>query len=398
MILHVDVVNKIATFQKRGGGIVCGNSDYQIKFSFDAEWNEYTTKTARFIWGGHYTDVDFTGDYCDVPIIYDTTEVEVGVYAGALKTTTSARIDCQRSILCKGGTPSEENDHGYANEAKKAADRAEAAADEAAARVAEAVNFATDKVETATNNAAERAEAAAKAAKEAADRAELEGGGISEEVDRRLKDIEDQLAYEPIKFKSLTMEPSAIRYEHGNSIPSVKLKWELSKAATSIKVTHNQTTITLDDPTATEYEVTGPFTTDQSWTVTVNDEKGGQTSGTKSIDFYHLVYWGVTKHADGFNDAFIAALQPNAETDTKSRTFFVTPDAQYIYYAVPKDLCGTEPTFKMDDGFSGGFMPKVEFAVTKTFGDRTVDIPYYVYRSIELIKDPDGEPTKVAVS
>lgn len=393
MILHVDVVNKIATFQKRGGGIVCGNSDYQIKFSFDAEWNEYTTKTARFIWGGHYTDVDFTGDYCDVPIIYDTTEVEVGVYAGALKTTTSARIDCQRSILCKGGTPSEENDHAYANEAKEAADRAEAAADEAADRVAEAVNFATDKVETATNNAAERAEAAAEAAEKAADRAELEGGGISAEVDRRLKVIEDQLAYEPIKFKSLTMEPSDTRYEHGNSIPSIKLKWELSKDATSITV--NGKTI---DATATEYEAPGPFTTDQAWTVTAKDEKGGQATGSKSIDFYYLVYWGVGTQAEDFDADFVTNLAAHEETASKARTFSVTPDAQYIYYAVPKDLCSTEPTFKMDDGFSGGFMPKVEVAVTKTFGDRTVNIPYYVYRSIELIKDPDGEPTKVAVS
>lgn len=361
MILHVDVVNKIATFQKRGGGIVCGNSDYQIKFTFDAEWNEYTTKTARFIWGGHYTDVDFTGDSCDVPIIYDTTEVEVGVYAGALKTTTSARIDCQKSILCKGGTPSEENDRSHANEAKEAADRAEAAAE---------------------------------AAEKAADRAELEGGGISAEVDRRLKAIEDQLAYEPIKFKSLTMEPSATRYEHGNSIPSIKLKWELSKAAASITVNGK----TIDDATSTEYEVPGPFTTDQTWTVTAKDEKGGQATATKSIDFYYLVYWGVGTQAEDFDADFVTGLAEYAETASKARTFSVTPDAQYIYYAVPKDLCGTEPTFKMDDGFSGGFMPKVEFAVTKTFGDRTVDIPYYVYRSIEIIKDPDGEPTKVIVS
>lgn len=393
MILHVDVVNKIATFQKRDGSIVCGNSDYQIQFTFDSEWNDYPAKTARFISNGQYTDVNFTGDFCAVPTLYDTTKVEVGVYAGELKTTTSAIIGCHRSILCEAATPSTENDRSHANEAKEAAARAEAAAAEATERVEEAVQFATDKVEAATNDAAERAEAAAKVAEEAAERAELEGGGISAEVDRRLKAIEEQLSYEPIKFNSLTMEPSATRYEHGNSIPSVKLKWELSKEAASITV--NGTAI---DPTATEYELTGPFTTDQSWTVTVKDAKGGQASGTKSIDFYHLVYWGVTKQADGFDADFIAALQPNAETDTKSRTFYVTPNEEYIYYVVPENLCGTEPTFKMDDGFSGGFNTKVSFIVTKTFGERTVNIVYNVYRSIELIKDPDGEPTKVAVS
>lgn len=158
MILHVDVANKIATYQKRDGFIVCGNRGYEIKFSFDNEWSGYAEKTARFIWNGRHFDVDFTGDTCDVPIIYDTTEVEVGVYVGELKTTTSALIECRRSVLCKNTTPSEENDRAHANEAKKAADRAEAAAkvaEEAANRAENAgggggggVKFTTDKTLT----------------------------------------------------------------------------------------------------------------------------------------------------------------------------------------------------------------------------------------------------------
>ena len=132
MILHIDVVNKKATFQKRGGCIVCGNSGYQIQFSFDGEWDAHDNKTARFIYNGEFTDVDFDktedNNICSVPILHDTTEVEVGVYAGDLTTTTSARIDCQKSILCKAVTPSEENDRIHTNEAKEAADRAESAA------------------------------------------------------------------------------------------------------------------------------------------------------------------------------------------------------------------------------------------------------------------------------
>ena len=128
MILRVDVVNKIATYQKRGGSIVCGNKDYQIQFTFDSEWSEYTTKTARFIWNGSYIDVSFTGDICTVPAIYNTDELEVGVYAGNLKTTTSAFIGCYRSILCENATPSEDSDRFYANEAKEAADEAKEAA------------------------------------------------------------------------------------------------------------------------------------------------------------------------------------------------------------------------------------------------------------------------------
>lgn len=105
MLLHIDVKNKVANYRKRDGCIVCGNSDYQIKFTFDNEWDAATNKTARFIWGGQYTDVTFTGDTCNVPIITNTDSVEVGVYSGDLRTTTSAQITCQRSILCVAATP-----------------------------------------------------------------------------------------------------------------------------------------------------------------------------------------------------------------------------------------------------------------------------------------------------
>lgn len=70
--------------------IVCGNSDYAVVFDFDAEWDAYEVKTARFIWGGTYTDVAFTGNECPVPVILDAVSVLVGVYAGG-----SAYNDCR---------------------------------------------------------------------------------------------------------------------------------------------------------------------------------------------------------------------------------------------------------------------------------------------------------------
>lgn len=136
MILHIDVVNKVATYRKRDGDIVCGNNDYKIQFSFDSEWDAHATKTARFIWGGGYTDVEFTGDTCDVPVITNVTHVTVGVYAGELATTTPAEIGCKLSILCLAAKPSEENERNYASEAQEAADRAEAAAASAESAVA----------------------------------------------------------------------------------------------------------------------------------------------------------------------------------------------------------------------------------------------------------------------
>lgn len=94
--------------------IVCGNADYQIAFHFDDEWSEYTTKTARFIWGGQYVDVVFQGDVVDVPVITNTSTCAVGVFAGDLRTTTPAFIGCDRSILCGTGSPAEPTPDVYA--------------------------------------------------------------------------------------------------------------------------------------------------------------------------------------------------------------------------------------------------------------------------------------------
>lgn len=141
-ILHITVKNKIATYAKRDGDIVCGNGDYQVKFTFDEEWDASSEKTARFIWNGKYYDVKFTGDTCDVPVITNADSVQVGVYTedDALQTTTSAVIGCKRSVRCGGGTEHPESSiitYGEvlqtANEAKTTAEEAKTTAEEAKA-------------------------------------------------------------------------------------------------------------------------------------------------------------------------------------------------------------------------------------------------------------------------
>ena len=124
IILHVIVNNKVATYLKRDGDIVCGNSDYQIEFTFDEMWDAYTEKTARFIWNNQYVDVDFTGNTCTVPVISNVDSVKVGVYAGDMQTTTSAIIGCKRSVLCGGENQRPESAEKYTNEAKEAASSA----------------------------------------------------------------------------------------------------------------------------------------------------------------------------------------------------------------------------------------------------------------------------------
>ena len=131
--LHVSIVDKVATFQKRDGDIVCGNSDYELVFTFDSEWDEYPTKIARFIWNGLHTDVKINADNtCPVPMLRNTAELTIGAYAEGIATTTPARIDCVRSILCGDEAPTEE-DENYTSEAKEAAMSASASATSAKA-------------------------------------------------------------------------------------------------------------------------------------------------------------------------------------------------------------------------------------------------------------------------
>ena len=93
---------------------ICGNSDYIINFDFDAEWDDYDVKTARFVNDGSYIDVVFTGNQCDMPVIHKAYGIYVGVYAGDLRTTTPAHIPSAASILSAEGTPDEPPEDVYA--------------------------------------------------------------------------------------------------------------------------------------------------------------------------------------------------------------------------------------------------------------------------------------------
>lgn len=91
--------------------IVCGNRGYSVEFIFDSEWDAAAAKTARFVYlrkgAVQYKDVVFTGNTVSVPVLSNIKEVHVGVFAGDLRTTTPARIPCERSIRCGTGAPAD---------------------------------------------------------------------------------------------------------------------------------------------------------------------------------------------------------------------------------------------------------------------------------------------------
>ena len=99
--ISISVTEKIAQVQG-SPVIVCGNSDYTVNFTLDGEWDDYEEKTAEFrYWRSgekKRSEVLFSGDTVSIPILRDIDEVEIGVYAGDLHTSTPARIPCARSI------------------------------------------------------------------------------------------------------------------------------------------------------------------------------------------------------------------------------------------------------------------------------------------------------------
>lgn len=113
-IINVTVRGKIARAEGRAR-VVCGNSDYAVRFDFDAEWEAYDLKTARFVSeDGSYTDVQFEGEDCAVPILRNTRTLLVGVFAGNLRTTTAALIHAVPCITDPDGTPADPTPDVYA--------------------------------------------------------------------------------------------------------------------------------------------------------------------------------------------------------------------------------------------------------------------------------------------
>lgn len=112
-VINITIRDKLAVVADRTV-YVCGNSDYTVHFDFDAEWDAYKTKTARFIFGSKYKDVVFDGNECPVPIIANAYGLNVGVFAGDLHTSTPAYVETERSILCGFGFPADPDPDVYA--------------------------------------------------------------------------------------------------------------------------------------------------------------------------------------------------------------------------------------------------------------------------------------------
>lgn len=93
----IQVRDKIATLVSESC-IVCGNDDYEVVFDFDNDWSHQEVKTAVFVYAGVPVEKLFDGNICEGIAVEGAIICEIGVYAGDIKTTTSATISCIPSI------------------------------------------------------------------------------------------------------------------------------------------------------------------------------------------------------------------------------------------------------------------------------------------------------------
>lgn len=104
MDINIKVKNKIAVGDETV--IVCGNSDYIVRFELDGEWSSYDKKTMRVGYrNGKYKDVEFTGVSCALPVIKKRSWIAVGLYAGELHTSTPAVFRCAECITDRDDEP-----------------------------------------------------------------------------------------------------------------------------------------------------------------------------------------------------------------------------------------------------------------------------------------------------
>lgn len=411
--LRVGIRNKIATYNTRDGVIVCGNKGYTIKFTFDEEWNECTTKTARFIWNGEYYDKEFTGDECPVPIINDATNLTVGVYAGDLKTTTPANIPCLISILC--GTPKiiDENVKEYRDIAQQAAATAQKAAEDAVRAASVLVNPTIDveKIEgghritihdadkdksfDVMNGANGGKDGVGVSKAEINTKGELVltytdgksqnlgkvvgkdgSGGLTAEQLAQFNALVQWHTDSTYKYMTVSIHPANSTYEIG-STQDITFSWTFSEEVSAVSFNGQSQTASKTGSakvtgisSASSYKVEG----------TRADGKKESKSVMASVNFHNKYYFGCAADPGTIDSWFIKRLNHESDFASSKPTFITIPTVntgEYIWYAYPAKL-GTS-TFKMN-GFNGGFNDAQIVSFTNGSG-YTED--YYVYRSVE---------------
>lgn len=104
--INITVAHKVAVSDTTT--IVCDNSDYTVHWTLDAEWSAYDTKTMRTIYmDGTYTDTVFNGDVTALPVCTVPGVVQIGLFAGDIRTSRVAILRALPSVRSAAGAPAD---------------------------------------------------------------------------------------------------------------------------------------------------------------------------------------------------------------------------------------------------------------------------------------------------
>lgn len=127
--------------------------------------------------------------------------------------------------------------------------------------------------------------------------------------------------------------------ETGSTISSVALSWTLAGSApTSQSIDQSVGSIT---PGTTTANVTGSFTSNRTWTLTVsaNDPQGNVRTDTAavSLTFMQKRYWGVSASTSLDSSGILALSSEFSSSKTKTVTYNAT-GGRYPYFCYPATL------------------------------------------------------------
>lgn len=104
--INITVAHKVAVSDTQS--IVCDNSDYTVHWTLDEEWSAYDTKTMRTIYmDGTYTDRVFSGDTIELPVCTVPGVVQIGLFAGDIRTSRVAILRALPSVRSAAGAPAD---------------------------------------------------------------------------------------------------------------------------------------------------------------------------------------------------------------------------------------------------------------------------------------------------
>ena len=110
--INITVAHKVAVSDTQA--IVCDNSDYTVHWTLDEDWSAYDTKTMRTIYmDGTYTDKVFSGDTSEMPVCTVPGVVQIGLFAGDIRTSRVAILRALPSVRSAAGAPADPTPNVY---------------------------------------------------------------------------------------------------------------------------------------------------------------------------------------------------------------------------------------------------------------------------------------------